>query len=56
MDEEWKARNKILCRSPPTTLQIDQDAVSEASDAEDNLSELNERLLDHRPADDVRSE
>ena len=56
LDEEWKARNEILCRSPPTTLQIDQDAVSEASDAEDNLSELNERLLDHRPADNVFSE
>ena len=56
LDEEWKARNEILCRSPPTTLQIDQDAVSEASDAEDNLSELNERLLDHRPADNAFNE
>ena len=59
--EGWKASNTMLCRSAPTALQINQDAASGgggagASDADEDLSELNERLLDHRPADGVFSE
>ena len=57
--EGWKASNTMLCRSAPTALQINQDAVSGAggvgaSDTDED--ELAARLVAYRPADDVSRE